>query len=97
VLVKQVLQGSAAVRAGLAAGDEILACNDWRLRRLDEALLTLDAKQPRRLRLLVARDQRLVTLQLQLPLELSGQPARLTLADTGSVHALSLRRAWLGA
>lgn len=97
VLVKQVLQGSAALRAGLAAGDEILACNDWRLRRLDEALLTLDAKQPRRLRLLVARDQRLVPLQLQLPLDSSGQPARLTLADTGSVHALSLRRAWLGA
>jgi len=97
VLVKQVLQGSAALSAGLAAGDEILACNDWRLRRLDEALLTLDARQPRRLRLLVARDQRLLQLQLQLPQDMPGQPARLSLADKASALALSLRRTWLGA
>jgi predicted metalloprotease with PDZ domain len=67
VRIKQVLQGGAAHRAGLAAGDELLACNDWRLRKFDDAQLTLDLRRPRQLRLLVARDQRIVSLELQLP------------------------------
>lgn len=94
--IKQVLQGSAAQRAGLAAGDEILACNGWRLRKLEEALLTLRPEAPQRLALLLARDQRLLELALDLPLEGQAEaPVRLSPADKPSARALSLRRAWL--
>ena len=96
VRIKQVLQGGAAHRAGLAAGDELLACNDWRLRKLDDVLLTLDLRRPQRLRLLVSRDQRIVTLELQLPHQSPGLPVRLQPAERPAARALSLRRAWLG-
>jgi len=96
VKVSQVLQGSAALAGGLAAGDEILACNGWRLRKLDDALLTLAPLQPQRLELLVARDQRMLTLVLSLPLEAqAGAPVRLAAAERPAARALSLRRAWL--
>jgi hypothetical protein len=60
-----VLRGGAGEQAGLAAGDEILALRGWRIRRLDDAvrLLDGDAEAP----LLVARDQRVLTLPLALP------------------------------
>jgi predicted metalloprotease with PDZ domain len=94
--VKQVLQGQPAQAAGLAPGDEIIGCNGWRLRKLDELLLTLDPQQPQRLQLLVARDQRLLTLSLMLPLEApAAAPVRLALAEKAPARALGLRRAWL--
>ncbi len=37
-IVRQVLRGSAAEAAGLCAGDEILAVQGWRVRRLDDAV-----------------------------------------------------------
>ena len=37
-VVRQVLRGSAAEAAGLCAGDEILAVQGWRVRRLDDAV-----------------------------------------------------------
>lgn len=96
LLVKQVLQGSAAQAAGLSAGDEILACNGWRLRKLDEALLTLQPQAPQRLELMLARDQRILSLGLDLPLEAPADaPVRLSPADKPSARAQSLRRAWL--
>ncbi|QPF72703.1 M61 family metallopeptidase [Roseateles sp. DAIF2] len=96
LVVKQVLQGSAALAAGLAAGDEILACNGWRLRKIEDALQTLSLVTPQRLELLVVRDQRVLTLVLNLPLEpLAGAPVRLSPADKPSARAQSLRRAWL--
>ncbi len=60
-----MLRGGAAEQAGLAAGDEILALRGWRIRRLDDAVRLLDgeAEAP----LLVARDQRVLTLPLTLP------------------------------
>ena len=36
-----MLRGGAAERAGLSAGDELLAVDGWRLRRLDDALRLL--------------------------------------------------------
>ncbi len=97
LLIKQVLQGSVAQVAGLSAGDELLACNGWRLRKLDEALLTLQPQAPQRLELLLARDQRLLSLGLDLPLEAPADaPVRLSPADKPSARAQSLRRAWLG-
>ncbi|MCV2420384.1 M61 family metallopeptidase [Paucibacter sp. DJ2R-2] len=103
LLIKQVLAGSPASAAGLCAGDEVLACNGWRLRRLDEAVLTL-APGEFQLRLLVARDQRIVELQADLPatsapggaaVGASSTPVQLCLADKAPARALSLRRAWL--
>ncbi|MFM8796461.1 MAG: PDZ domain-containing protein, partial [Betaproteobacteria bacterium] len=45
-VVRQVLRGSAAEAAGLCAGDEILAVQGWRVRRLDDAAQWLAAQQP---------------------------------------------------
>jgi predicted metalloprotease with PDZ domain len=97
IQVKQVLQDSAALAAGLAAGDEIVACNGWRLRKLDEALLTLQPERLAQMTLLVARDQRMLSLELMLPLEPQvGASVRLSPVDKAPARALGLRRAWLG-
>ena len=53
VKVSHVLRGGAAEAAGLAPGDELLAVQGWRLRRLDDAARLLDPGQP--VALLVAR------------------------------------------
>ena len=94
VKVTHVLRGGAGERAGLSAGDEVLAFDDWRLRRLDDALRLWQPGQPAAL--LVSRDQRLLTLTLDVPavaeavgavaLALDAQPAR---------DALALRTAWI--
>ncbi len=91
IAVTHVLAAGAAEAGGLNARDEIIGCNGWRLRRLDEAPALLAAGEAQ-LRLLVSRDQRLLELAVQLP------PARaaaimLSLAD--GAHAA--RRHWLGA
>jgi len=95
VRVTQVLTASAAQAAGLSAGDELLACNGWRLRRLDDALLTLDAARPDQLELLVSRDQRVLNLALMLPQEASAVPIKLSPAEKANARAIGLRRAWL--
>ena len=97
VLITQVLAGSLAMDAGLCAGDELLACNDWRLRRLDDALLTLIPEQ-NALRWLVSRDQRVLSFTVLLPpaaFASAGAPTLLTLANQASAPLVSLRRAWL--
>ena len=48
VKVTHVLRGGAAERAGLAAGDEMLALGGWRMRRLDDAAALLAPAGPRR-------------------------------------------------
>ncbi len=67
--VKTVLRGGASEQAGLAAGDEWIgvevAGNGWRLAKLDD--LTLYAGPHRKLTALVARDRRLLRLELNLP------------------------------
>ena len=75
VQIKTVLRGGAAEQAGFAAGDEWLGLevskgrshSSWRLRKLDDLLLY--AGDQSRIRALVARDQRLLTLTLPLPRE----------------------------
>ncbi len=91
ITVTHVLQGGAAAAGGLNARDDVLGCNGWRLRRLDEVPGLLAAGETR-LRLLVARDQRLVELDVQLP---ASRPAAVALAPATGAHAL--RRRWLGA
>jgi predicted metalloprotease with PDZ domain len=93
VQVKSVLRGSAAERAGLCAGDELLAVDGWRLRRLDDARAWLAPGRP--FELTLVRDQRLRRLAVTPP----PQPARgvqLKLAAAPTPAAGALRQAWLG-
>jgi predicted metalloprotease with PDZ domain len=96
VQVKSVLDGGAAALSGVSAGDELLAVDGWRIRRLDEALSWVARDQA--FDLLLVRDQRVMTLRLRPDLAAP-------LADTVSLHlqdkpgrTLAARRqAWLGA
>ncbi|MDB6000973.1 MAG: peptidase [Rhizobacter sp.] len=104
VQVKAVLRGGAGELAGLAPGDELLALNGWRLRRLDDALLVLepeaaalaDQEPPLVVNdLLIARDQRVHTLPLVLEDSPEAGAVALTLADVPLRDAAALREAWL--
>ncbi|OYY96154.1 MAG: peptidase M61, partial [Polaromonas sp. 28-63-22] len=76
VQIKTVLRGGAAERAGFAPGDEWLGvepwsrsgaapAGGWRMGRLDD--LNLYAGSARKVTALVARDQRLIRLELDIP------------------------------
>ena len=94
VKVTHVLRGSAAERAGLAAGDEIVGLDGWRLRRLDDAARLIEPGRPARL--LVARDQRLHELAITLPADtLSGGGVMLAPDARAAKAAVALRKAWL--
>lgn len=94
VKVTHVLRGGAGERAGLSAGDELIALDDWRLRRLDDALRLLRPGEAGTL--LVAREQRVLRLALTLPKESAGSGGvALTLDEKPAKAALALRSAWL--
>ncbi len=93
VQVKQVLRGGTAERAGVAAGDELLAVDGWRVRRLDDVALLGDAAKARDW--LVSRDQRVLTLHVRGSADEPGAVALMP-ADKPARDALALRRAWLG-
>ena len=91
VMVTHVLSGGTAQAGGLSARDEVIGCNGWRLRRLDDVpALSASASAP--LRLLVSRDQQLVELEVDLP---PARPASIALSLADGLHAA--RRHWLGA
>jgi predicted metalloprotease with PDZ domain len=93
VQVKAVLRGSAAERAGVAAGDELLAVDGWRLRRLDDAQGWLAPGAA--FELLLAREQRIVRTRVQPP----AAPARalqIVVDPAAPAAAAERRRAWLG-
>ena len=96
VQVKSVLAGGAAHRAGVAAGDELLAVDGWRVRRLDEAQAWL--ARDTAFELLLVRDQRVLRLRVD---PLAGQPPAellsLLLLARPPAAAARRRRAWLGA
>ena len=94
VHVKAVAAGSAASEAGVAAGDELLAVDGWRIRRLDDARQWLVPDTA--FELLLVRDQRVLALRVQPP-PAPATALTLSLADKPSATAASLRRAWLGA
>jgi len=91
VAITHVLTGGTAEAAGLNARDEVIGCNGWRLRRLDD-IPALLAPGEGQLRLWVSRDQRLLELTVELP---AAQAATVTLSLADGAHAS--RRRWLGA
>jgi predicted metalloprotease with PDZ domain len=91
--VKSVHRGSAAERAGVSAGDELLAVDGWRVRRLDDARAWAVAGQA--FELTVVRDQRLRVLRVQ-PDVPAPAGVRLKLADKPTPAVQALRREWLG-
>ena len=97
VKLTHVLRGGAAEQAGLSVGDELLAVNGWRVRRLDDALrvLTIGEAAP----WLVARDQRVLSLPLVLAAEASPGPGVITFKPAAAPlkAAAGLRKAWLSA
>jgi predicted metalloprotease with PDZ domain len=93
--VKIVLRGSAAAEAGISAGDELLAVDGWRIRRLDDAQQWIPEGQP--FELTLVRQQRLRSLTVR-PKATPALARTLTLAcdPQPSPAAAALRRAWLG-
>ena len=91
--VKSVFRGSAAERAGVSAGDELLAVDGWRLRRVEDARGWLRADQG--FELTLVRDQRLLALAVP-PAAPQAVSVQLKLADAAAPAALALRREWLG-
>jgi predicted metalloprotease with PDZ domain len=69
IVLKNVLRGGPAEQAGMAAGDEWIGVaaggQRWRLAKVDD--LPLYAGSHRKVTALVARDRRLMELELQLP------------------------------
>ncbi|MBS0592649.1 MAG: M61 family metallopeptidase [Proteobacteria bacterium] len=94
IQIKSVHRGSAAEAAGLAAGDELLAVNGWRVRRLEDARAWLQPGEP--LQLLLARDQRMIDKAVAQPPASAPQVA-LRLADRAPAAARRRRQDWLGA
>ena len=92
VKVASVLLGSAAERAGLSAGDELLAVEGWRLRRLEDAAAIITKGSP--ISLLVSRDQRIVPLTLSAEAGAGEGAVQLVLADNPDADALALRKSW---
>ena len=94
VQVRSVLSDSAAQRAGISPGDELLAVQGWRIRRLDDAQAWLAPGEP--FDLLLVRDQRVMSLRVAPPDK--GSTARtptLSIADKAPQAVAALRRAWL--
>jgi predicted metalloprotease with PDZ domain len=98
VQVRQVLRGSPAEAAGVSAGDELLAVDGWRIRKLDEALAWVD--EAAGFELLACRDQRILSLRLA-PADAGGPQidsaisVSLQVDDTAPREARSVRDAWL--
>ena len=97
IQVKAVLAGSAGAAAGLSAGDEILAVDGWRVRRLDDALAWI--RTGAAFDLLVVRQQRVRTLRVA---ERNGDqrndaaPRGLKLSASPNAATLARRNGWLG-
>jgi predicted metalloprotease with PDZ domain len=91
VQIKQVLRGGAAELAGIAANDDWLgvevAGSGWRMTKLDD--LTLYAGTHKKVTALVARDRKLLRLELTLPVAVTTW--RLVLRDA------ALAQPWLAA
>lgn len=94
IVVRQVLRDGAAEQAGLHPGDELLAADGWRLRRLDDARAWI--VPARGFELTLVRDQRLRTLQVPAPAAAAMPTLTLRPDPQATPEAVARRRAWLG-
>jgi predicted metalloprotease with PDZ domain len=93
IKVTHVLRGGAGEQAGLAPGDELLAADSWRLRRLDDALRVLAPGAETTL--LVSRDQRVLSLPLaSAALASDAGAVQLKPAEKADADARRLYEAW---
>ncbi|WP_428420004.1 M61 family metallopeptidase [Methylibium sp.] len=90
--LQSVMRGGAAERAGLAAGDELVALDGWRLKRSDDLTALCAFERP--LPLLAARDQRL--LELTLPATQAAGAVVLGIDAQADAALRARRQAWLG-
>jgi predicted metalloprotease with PDZ domain len=90
--VKNVLRGGAGEAAGLMVGDELLAVDGWRVRKLDDAKGWI--KPSATVALTIVRQQRLRTLQLKplTPAATVMLTGKVTLSLTARPDAATLRR-----
>jgi predicted metalloprotease with PDZ domain len=95
VKVSHVLRGGLGERIGLAPGDELLAVDGWRVRRLEDALRVL--KPGIAAPLIVARDQRVLSLSIELPAEAPPGSGAVVLEPAVAPATAARRKAWLGA
>jgi predicted metalloprotease with PDZ domain len=94
VKATHVLRGGAAEAAGVSVGDELLAVEGWRIRRIDEAERLL--APGRSSELLVVREQRVLRLALEAAAPGTASTITLAPAAAASADAQALRKAWLG-
>jgi predicted metalloprotease with PDZ domain len=95
IKISHVLRDGAGERAGLAAGDELIGIDGWRLRRLDDAARVLPPEGTTTL--LVGRDQRVLRLPLDVG-SLAGAEAgalQLKPAEKADAAARRLYEAWI--
>ena len=95
IKVTQVMRGGVAETSGVAVGDELLALDGWRLRRLDDAQRLLNVSPESAL--LVCRDQKVFELSLSIfghPSEVNGG-VLLTEAPLAPRPVAMQRKAWL--
>ncbi len=86
VRVTHVLRDSAAEKAGFAAGDEWIGLqNTWRIHSMDDVALYRGTAET--VSVLVARDQRLLLLQLAIPNEPINPSVHLYVLDASAAHA----------
>ncbi|WP_428415543.1 M61 family metallopeptidase [Methylibium sp.] len=90
--LQSVLRGGVAERAGLAAGDELVALDGWRLKRIDDLSALHAGERP--MPLLAARDQRL--LELTLPTARASGAVTLVPDARSDAADRARRQAWLG-
>ena len=97
IQVKVVLAGGAGAAAGLSAGDEILAVDGWRVRRLDDALSWI--RTGAAFDLLVVRQQRVRTLRVadrSRDQRGDAAPRGLKLSASPNAATRARRDGWLG-
>jgi len=92
--LQSVLRGGLAEQAGLAAGDELIALDGWRLRRLDDLAVLPAFDKP--LPLLAARDGRMLALTLPAAPTAPLGAVALGLDPQADAQAQERRARWIG-
>jgi predicted metalloprotease with PDZ domain len=94
LMVKTVLRGGLAEQAGVAAGDEWLAVDDWRIHKLDD--LPQLAGRKKMVTITLSRDKRVLRRKLQLPAASSEAAHSFMLRQSAGAQPEEALRAWLG-